>query len=337
MKIFSRMMKGLAACSAAAFMVAAGTAQAQAQAPAQGGAQAYPTRSVKIVVPYAAGGSTDILARLLAQKMNESWGQTVLVDNRTGASGIIGTDAVAKAAPDGYTLLVGITSMVQFHSLYNKLPFDAYKDFAPVSQLALSSNLFLVPVATPANTMAEFVKLVKDNPKKYNIGSFGNATTSHINAEMLKAQAGIDLVHIPYRGGAPLLSDLMGGQIASGFVDVGVVRGHLKSGKFKVLAVTGAQRLKLLPDVPTMTELGYKSFEPYGFWGIYVPAGTPKDVVNKLSKEIQRIVRLPEVAARIEDLGLQAVGGTPEELNAVLKSDTAVWARVIKEANIKIE
>lgn len=297
----------------------------------------YPNKMIKVIVPYPAGGATDTLGRMVSTGLEGAWKQTAIVDNRPGASGNIGGEMAAKSAPDGYTILVGITAMIQTPYLYEKMPFDPFKAFQPVALLARSADLFVVPSATPANTLKEFVALAKANPGKFNYGSYGNATSSHIHGEMLKAQTGADIVHVPYKGAAPLVSDLLGSQITSAFVDVASVIAHLKSGKLKVLAVTGAQRFKILPDVPTMTELGYKSFEPYGWFGVFVPAATPKDIANKLSDEIARMVRSPEGSAKIEGLGLQPGGEKADEFARIMKSDSDIWGKVIKESNIRIE
>lgn len=300
-------------------------------------AKNYPDKTIKVVVPYPAGGATDTLGRMTANRLEGAWKQTVIVDNRPGASGNIGSDMVAKSAPDGHTVLVGITAMIQAPFLYAKMPFDPFKAFQPVALLARSADLFVVPASNPANNLKEFLALVKASPGKYNYGSYGNATSSHIHGEMLKAQTGADLMHVPYKGAAPLVADLLGGQVTSAFVDVASIRGHLGSGKVKVLAVTGAQRFKILPDVPTMTELGYKSFEPYGWFGVFVPAATPKEVVNKLSEEISKMVRSPEGSAKIEALGLQAGGEKAEEFTRIMKTDSEIWGSVIREAKIAIE
>lgn len=300
-------------------------------------AKNYPDRMIKVVVPYPAGGATDTLGRMVATRLEGAWKQSVIVDNRPGASGNIGSDQVAKSAPDGYTVLVGITAMIQAPYLYAKMPFDPFKAFQPVALLARSADLFVVPASTPASTLKEFLALVKANPGKYNYGSYGNATSSHIHGEMLKAQSGADLMHVPYKGAAPLVADLLGGQVTSAFVDVASIRGHLGSGKVKVLAVTGAQRFRILPDVPTMTELGYKSFEPYGWFGVFVPAATPKEVVARLSDEVARMVHSPEGTAKIESLGLQAGGEKAEEFARIMKTDSEVWGKVIRESKITLE
>jgi tripartite-type tricarboxylate transporter receptor subunit TctC len=309
------------------------SAAALAQAPAQ----SYPNRALKFIVPYPAGGSTDIIGRMLGARLSEAWGQPVVVENRTGASGIIGNDFVAKSPADGYTVLIGITAMIQSAYTHAKLPYDPFKDFAPVAEIARSADLFVVATSVPANNLKEFVALAKANPKTYSYGSYGNATSSHIHGEMFNMQAGLELAHVPYKGAAPMINDLFGGQINTAFVDVGSARSHLASGRFKVLALTGTDRFKFLPDVPTFGEAGYPGFEPRGWFGMLLPAATPADVVKKLSAEIGRIIRLPDVAARLNDMGLVAVGSSPDEFAAMIKSDAPEWGKVIKGARIKIE
>lgn len=316
----------------AAFALAFSFGAVQAQQ-----AENYPTKGIKVVVPYPAGGGTDTLARLIANRLEGKWKQPVTVDNRVGASGNIGGDYVARSAPDGYTIMTGITAMIQAPHILPSMPFDPLTAFIPVNVIARSTDLFMIPVSNPAKSLKEFVALVKANPDKYNYGSYGNGTTAHIHGEMFSGQAGLNLLHIPYKGGAPLMNDLLGGQIASGFVDITSARGHLKSGKFKILAVTGAKRNPLLPDVPTFTELGYKSFEPYGWFSIFVPAGTPKDIVNKLSNEISEYIKSPEGTAKIEALGLQPGGEKADEFARIMKEDYQVWGKVIKEAKIKVD
>jgi tripartite-type tricarboxylate transporter receptor subunit TctC len=299
-------------------------------------AQSYPAKPIRVIVPYAPGGATDILGRMVAAKLQDAWGQTVVVENKPGASGVLGNDLVAKAPADGYTVLLGITAIVQNATLM-KLPYDPYKDLIPVSQLATSSSLLAVPAATPAKNLAEYVALVKSQPGKHGYGSYGNGTSAHIQGELFKSQTGVDMAHVPYKGSAPMLNDLLGGQLSAAFLDVGSSRGHLKSGSIKAFAVTGTERLKLIPDVPTFAELGYKNFEPRGWFGYFLPAGTPAPVVAKLAAELARIIHLPEVTARIDELGLQPAGNTPEQFAAIVRGDGAVYAKLIKDLNIKLD
>jgi tripartite-type tricarboxylate transporter receptor subunit TctC len=322
--------RGLMAAGLISLAALAAPLSAQAQA------QAWPTKPVRIVVPYPPGGATDILGRLIAAKLQEAWGQAVTVDNRPGASGVVGNDQVAKAAPDGYTVLLGITAIVQSATLM-KLPYDPYKDFAPVSLLSSSTSLLVVQAKTPANTLAEYVALIKSQPGKHGYGSYGNGTSAHIQGELFKSLTGTDLAHVPYKGTAPMMNDLLGGQLSMAFVDAGTGRSHIKAGTVRALGVTGTERLKMAPDAPAFGELGFKGFEPKGWFGFFLPAATPSAIVAKLSADIQKAIRLPDVTARIEDLGQTPVGSTPEAFAAVIRADGPVYAKLIKDLNIKLE
>jgi tripartite-type tricarboxylate transporter receptor subunit TctC len=303
-----------------------------AAATAQG--SSYPSQNIRFVVPYPAGGATDTLARTVGQKLQEAWGQTVVVENRAGAAGTIGNNVVAKAAPDGYTVLIAITAIIQQPSLMDKLPYDPLKDFTPVTMIARSPSMLAVPLSTPAKTLKEFVAMVKAQPGKHNFGSYGAGTSSHIQGALLNMQAGLDLVHVPFQGAAPLVTNLVGGQLSAAFVDSASARPQLAN--IRPLAVTGTSRMPGLPDVPTFVELGYHSFDPYGWFGVFLPAGAPVALTQKLATEIDRILHLPEVTARIETLGLQVGGGKPEDFQKVVRGDAALYAKIIKEANIRL-
>ncbi|QQX87984.1 tripartite tricarboxylate transporter substrate binding protein [Cupriavidus necator] len=310
----------------AAILGGAGSAFAQ---------QPYPGKPIRMIVPYPAGGGTDTVGRLIGQRLAESLGQAVVVENKPGASGMLGNDTVAKAPADGYTLLLAITALIQSPALYKRTPYDVAKDFTPVSLIAKSSDLFVVPNRVPASNMREFLALAKAGKLSY--GSYGNGTSSHLHGELLKQQAGIEIAHIPYKGAAPLMSDLLGGQVDSAFVDVTSANPYLGSNKFKILGITGTQRYKALPNVPTFTELGLPGFEPNGWYGLFLPANAPKDVTAKLAAETAHIVRLPEVTQKLAGMGLQPVGSTPQELAAVVAGDTPKWARIVREANIQLD
>ncbi|MFS8974056.1 tripartite tricarboxylate transporter substrate binding protein [Cupriavidus necator] len=305
-----------------------GVGQAFAQQP-------YPSKPIRMIVPYPAGGGTDTVARLIGQRLAESLGQPVVVENKPGASGMLGNDMVAKAPADGYTILLAITALIQSPSLYKRMPYDVAKDFTPVSLIAKSSDLFVVPNRLPASNMREFLALAKAGKLSY--GSYGNGTSSHLHGELLKQQAGIELTHIPYKGAAPLVSDLLGGQVDSAFVDVTSANAHLASNKFRILGITGSQRYKALPNVPTFTELGLPGFEPNGWFGLFLPGGAPREVTAKLAAETARIVRLPEVTQKLAGMGLQPVGSTPQELATVVSGDTPKWARIVRDANIQLD
>lgn len=308
---------------------------ATAGAWAQGGAAAYPNQVIRIVVPYPAGGATDILARMMALKLQEAWGQTVIVDNRPGASGTIGNDHVAKSAPDGYTVLMAITAIVQVPALMPKLPYDVLKDLQPLAQVSSTNSVLVVPKSTPVNNLQEFIAMVKAGPGKYNYGSYGVGTSSHIQGSLLNMQAGLDLTHVPYKGAAPLLQDLRGAQLTSAIIDMATVRPHLES--FKALAVTGAQRNKLLPDVPSFAELGFHSFEPIGWFGLFMPAGVPAPIAKKFADESNRILHLPDVVEKIQGLGMTPGGMPTAQFARIVRDDAAVYAKIIRDTNIRLD
>jgi len=298
-------------------------------------ASTYPSQPLRIVVPYPAGGATDTLARIVATKLQESWRQTVVVENKPGASGTIGNDMVAKAPRDGHTILLAITAIVQVQSLMPKLPYDALKDLQPLVQVASTNSIFVVPASASTSTLKEFIAAAKANPSRFNYGSYGMGTSSHIQGSLLNLQAGLDLTHVPYKGAAPLLQDLRGGQLSSAFVDMATARPHLEY--LKVLAATGARRNKTLPNVPTFAELGFQSFEPVGWFGLFMPTGVPAPITAKFTAEASRILHLPDVVARIEQLGMTPGELKGDEFARVVKSDAAVYARIIKDANIRME
>jgi tripartite-type tricarboxylate transporter receptor subunit TctC len=322
----SPIRRALLALASAAFLVPAAAFAQNAN---------YPSQPIRFIVPYPAGGATDVLARTVGQKLGEAWNQTVIVENKAGAAGTIGNGLVAKAAPDGYTVLIGITALIQQPAMMDKLTYDPLKDFAAVSLIARSPSMFAVPLDSPAKTLKDYIGLVKSDPKKYaSFGTYGAGTSAHIQGALLNSQAGLDMTMVPFAGSAPLITNLVGGQVPSAFVDSASARPHLKS--IRPLAVTGTQRMPGLPDVPTFKELGYQNFDPYGWFGVFVPAATPNPVVQKISAEINRILKLPEVAAKIESLGLQVAGGNPEETQKLLKSDAAIYAKIAREANIRL-
>ena len=315
----------LATLSSLALM-GAGSTLVQAQT-------AYPSQPIKFIVPYPAGGTTDVLARMVAQKMQESWQQTVVVENKPGAGGTIGNNLVAKAPADGYTVLFGIVALVQQMTLM-KLPYDPIKDFAPISRVAITPAVFAASTTLPVNNLAELIKLVKANPGKYSFGTYGPGTSAHLQGELLNLQTGIDLLHIPYQGAAPLVTAMLGGQLSTAFMDAGSSRQHIP--KFKVLGVTGSERLSWLPNVPTFKEQGLNSFEPMGWVGLLLPGATPKPVVDKFSAETQRILKLPDVREKIEAMGLIPGGETSDSFGKVMKSDANIYARIIRDAKITL-
>ncbi len=300
-------------------------------------AASFPNKTLRIIVPYTPGGTTDVMARSIGQKLTEYWGQAVVVDNRPGAGGWLGLSALAKMPPDGYNLVLTISNAIYAKSLYSKLPFDIDTEFDPVSMLTRSTIGLAVPASFPANTLEEFIAYAHKNPGKLGYGSFGQGTTAHIFGESLNLAAKIDLVHAAYKGAAPLMQDLLGGQIQSAWLDAATLAPMLQAGKIKVLAMTGTQRTSSLPTVPTFLELGFKGFEPVGFFLVLAPAGMPKDVLAKLSAGIGRAIKSPDMSAKWRELGLEAVGSTSEELGAEMKVLANTMDKAIKAGKIKLD
>ena len=316
------------------FVVAllAGTTFARAQS------AGYPERPIRIVVAYTPAGATDILARTVGQKFTETWGQPVIIDNRPGANGNIGTEYAAKATADGYTLLMVTAGTHGINpGLYRKLGFDAVKDFAPVSLVAMVPNIFVVNNAVPAKDLKEFIAYAKANPGKLNYGSPGNGSTAHLSMELFKSMTGIQMLHIPYKGSAGVLADLIGGQIVVTVDNMPPYVPQVKAGKIRALAVSPTRRSPAVPDVPTVAEAGVPGYDSGAWFGLVAPAHTPKDIVAKLSRETARVLKLPDVSARLAELGAEPVGGTPEAFAAHIKAEIAKWAKVIKGANVELQ
>lgn len=319
---------------ASSLALAAGTALA-------GGARAqtnhYPSRALRIVVPGAPGGATDLLGRWLSADMSRSLGQPVIVDNKPGASGIVAAQAVLAQPADGYTLYMGITSVIQLPALMRTMPVDFARDFAPVSLMALGSDLLVLSARMPATSVAEFVALAKSRPGQLSIGSYGNGTSSHLHGELFKRRAGVDLIHVPFKGAAPLLTDLLGGQVDAAFIDQSSANTQLHNEKLRFLARTGTRPFKPLPRLPSLVELGYAGFESNGFMAMFVPSATPPAVTQRLSTVIAAAIRSADVSRRIADTGMEPVGSTPDELRALMARDAPRWARIIKDADIRID
>ena len=302
---------------------------------AQGG---WPARPVKLIVPYPSGGEADFLARVLAQKMSEGWGQAVLVENRPGATGNIGTEFVAKSPPDGYTLLIG--SDIQFAispASGVKLPYDPEKDFEPVSIIVLANLVLLAHPSLAANNVQGLVALAKSQPGKINYASTGTGGNDHLGFEILKLRGGFDLTHVPYKGQGAALPDLVSGQVQLAMFGIASTLPYVKTGKLKALAVASAKRVAVLPDVPTIAESAFPGFELNISWGVYAPAGTPKDVIAKIHAEVVRVVKLADVRERLSAVGQEPIGSTPQQLAARMREERAKWAKVILDAGIKIE
>ena len=298
--------------------------------------QAYPGKPIRFLTPYAPGGATDVIARLVGQKLTERWGQQVLVDNRPGGNTIIGTEALVKSAPDGYTIiLVGYTHVVNPSLLHT--PYDAIKDFAPVATVTGNETILVVHPSVPANTLQEFIALAKSKPGQLNYATSSTGGPTHLPAEMFNILAGVKTQHIPYKGGGPAVTDLVGGQVQLMFAIPSNVVAHIKSGRLKAIAVTGETRLSALPQVPTTTEAGLPGFDVKNWYGILAPAGTPKTIIDKLSAEVARILGLPDVKERLLGQGLEPFYSTPEQFAVLMKADMVKYAQVIKTANIKMD
>ena len=306
---------------------------ARAAAPAA----SYPTKTIRLIVPFAPGGSNDIMARLVGQNFTESMGQQVVVDNRAGASGIIGTDIAAKAPPDGYTILMMSLTLAVNPSLFKKLPYDTEKDLAPVTLVASAPLLLVVHPSVPATSLKDLIAHAKANPGKLNFGSGGQGTTPHLAGEMLKTMAGVQMTHIPYKGGGPALADLVGGQIQLMLENIPSTLPFVKSGRLRALAVSGLARSPLAPDVPTLDQAGLKGYEIVGWNGLFVPAGTPGTIVARLHAETVKALSHPTTKERLATLGAEGVGNTPGQFAAFVKAEIGKWAKVVKEAGLRQE
>ena len=297
--------------------------------------ESYPARPIRLIVPSAPGGGTDFTARTLGQKLTEALGRTVIIDNRPGAAGNIGVEIAAKAAPDGYTLVMPITSFPINPHLYSSLPFDTLKDFAPIV-LAASAPLFLVVnPSVPAKSVGELIALAKSKPGELNYANSGNGTTAHLAGELFKKMAGVNLVSVPYKGGGPAVLDLIAGQVQIYFSTIPAALAQVQAGRLRGIAVTATKRVTLIPDVPTVAESGLPGFEVVGWFGIFAPAATPKPVIARLNKELNAALRMPEIQKRFASGGLIPGGGTSDDLGNFLRAELAKWGTLIKEAGIR--
>jgi tripartite-type tricarboxylate transporter receptor subunit TctC len=300
-------------------------------------AQDYPSRPVKIVVSYAPGGSNDVVARVVAPELQKELGQSFVVENRAGASGTIGADAVAKSPADGYTLFMGAGAHALAPSLYKKLPYDLVKDFAPVSLAATSTYVLVLNPSVPAKTLPELIALLKSKPGQLNYASAGKGTPLHLAAELFKSKTGTDIVHVPYGGDTPALNDLLAGTVQLSFMSVASTAPQIRAGKLRALAVTSAQRSDALPDLPTLSELGVEGYDVGTWWGLLAPAGTPDAIVGKLNAAMRKAVALPEVKQRFAPLGLDPRSDSPAEFAAFIKAEVARYAAIAKIAGIEPE
>ncbi len=307
---------------------------AHAQSPAAGTAQAYPAKPIRIIVPFTPGTGIDILARAAGQKLSERWGQGAVIDNRPGASGNIGNEAVAKSAPDGYTLMVTANTFAITPALSKKLPFDPVRDFAPVTQMAIGTLALAVHPSLPVNSVAALIKLAKARPGEINYASPGSGTPQHMAAELFKLIAGIRMVHVPYKGSAGAVTDLVGGQVPVMFLPMHTVLPYAQAGRLRVLAQSGAKRSAVAPGYPTFDEAGLRGVDVDFWYGMMGPAGMSRDIVLKLNGEIAAILRLADVREGLVRQGLEPVTGTPEQFTELVRADLARWSRVVRDARI---
>jgi tripartite-type tricarboxylate transporter receptor subunit TctC len=300
-------------------------------------AQGYPNKPIRIVVPYPPGGFNDTLARTVGQKLNEAWGQPVVVDNKPGGGTLIGTDAVAKTSPDGYTLLITPFAFAVNPSIFKKLPYDPLKDFAPITLAAATPNLLVANASVPFNSLKELIASAKAKPGRLSYASTGTGSSNHLSMEKFKQMAAVDIVHVPYKGSAPAVTDLIGGQVDLMFDNIPNVLPHVKAGKLKGLAVTSPKRSSHVPEVPTVIEGGVPGYEVSVWFGIAAPAGTPEPIITKLNTEIVKVLNLPDVKEKFAAQGVDVVGSTPTEFAAHIKSQMATWDKVVKDAGVTPE
>lgn len=327
MKLVAR---GAGAVLAGALVVVAAAAAAAAQS--------YPVKPIRLIVPFPPGGATDILGRAIGQKLGETLGQQIVIDNRPGASGSIGADLAAKAAPDGYTLLIGqATNLAINISLMGKLPFDPVKDFAPVTLVASTPNLLVVHPSLPVRSVKDLVALAKAKPGTINYASSGNGSPGHLAAELFKKAAGIDMVHIPYKGAAPALTDVVSGHASLYFTSPISAQSLVKAGRLRMVAVTSAKRSPSMPDVPTVAEAGFPDFDLASWWGMLAPAGVSRDILTRLHSETVKILNLPDVRQRLSSQGADVLSNTPEQFAAYIKSEIAKWGKLVKASGARID
>ena len=305
---------------------------------AAAGAADYPQRPIRMIVPFSPGGTSDTLARVLGQKMTESWGQQVVVDTRPGASGIIGTDIAARAAADGYTLLHGNLSQFATNPfLYSKIPYDTFRDFIPLTQVGTAPQLLVVNPALPAKSVGELIQLAKAKPGTLNYGSGGAGTLAYLGGEMFRMQAGVNIIHVPYKGTVLALNDLIAGAVQMLFSDMPIALPHAKSGKLRAIAVTGAKRTPLYPEIRTVAESGVPGYALDNWWGVLAPRNVPRDVAGKLASGIARIHTLNDVRERYAALGVEALGTSSEQFAAYIKSEAVKFSKVIRESGAKVD
>lgn len=301
-------------------------------------AQQWPQRPIRWISPFAPGGGADMTSRAIAAKLSTSLGHQVLVDNRGGAGGMIGVDMGAKSAPDGYTIVLGTIGPMAINPwLYKKMTYDALNDLVPVSKAANALNVLVVHPSLPAKSVKDMIAIAKSRPGQLNYGSSGSGATDHLSGELFNVMAGVKMVHVPYKGGAPAMLDLVSGNVQLVFSTVSTAIGAIESKRIRALGMTGNQRFELMPDIPTIAEAGLKGFEVNNWYGVFLPVATPKEIVNKLSAEVVKAVSAPDLKRRLLEVGIVAIGCTPEEHLAYVKSEHAKWGKVIKDTKISIE
>ena len=307
-------------------------------APAPATAQAWPAKPVRMVVPFPPAGGTDVIARVIGPRLGEALGQQVLIDNRAGANGNVGTELVARAAPDGYTVLLnGGGTLAVNPSLYSRLPYDSVRDFAPVSMVALQPSVLVVHPSVPARSVSELITLARSRPGQLNYASSGSGSLAHLCAEVFKRMAKIDMLHVPYKGAGPSLADLLAGQVHLIFASSPSVMPHVRNGRLRALGVTTAKRVRATPEVPTIAEAGLPGFELTGWYGLLAPAGTPSPVVNRLNVDLVKTLNVADVQEKLVDQGLEVSTSTPREFADFLKAEIAKYARVVREAGVKVD
>ena len=316
------------------FFLALAVSSANAQP--QGAAQNYPAKPIRLIVPWVAGGGTDIVARIITQKLPANLGQQVVIDNRPGANGIVGAQIAAKAPPDGYTIVLHAVEHFINASVYRKLPYDTVKDIDPVTMVASHYLVLIVSPASPTKSVADLVALAKSKPKEVNFGSWGDGSLAHLSGELLNTQAKVQMTHVPYKGAPQAATDVIAGRITFSFTTMPIGLPHVQGGRVRALAVTSAKRITYLPDVPTMIESGYPGFEVRSWRGLFVPAGTPRARIAKLHDEFVKVLQMPDVRQHILAAGFETVTSTPEQLGTFSQAELAKWAKVVKEAGVRV-
>lgn len=301
-------------------------------------AQTYPTKSIRYIVPFGPGGTTDLLGRLVSEKLREAWGQPVLVDNRPGAGGAVGAEITAKSPPDGYTIMGGTISTHAINaSVYSKLGYDPIKDFEPVTLLATQPNMLVVNPAIPANNVKELIALLKANPGKYTYATSGNGTSTHLAGELFQSMTGTKMQHVPYKSTPQALADTIGGQVSMCLDNISTAYVQAKAGKLRALAVTTLKRSSIAPEIPTMAEAGLPGYELGSWHGVFAPAGTPKDIIAKLNTEIVKALKTPELRDKLQALGVEPAGTSSESFSAFVRAEVPKWAKVVKESGAKAD